>query len=306
VLILDEIHKYRDWRRVIKGLFDKRGAELKILVTGSARLDHYRRGGDSLQGRYHFHRLLPFSYKEVEKEFNDALDRLFRFGGFPEQLISASDAETQRWSREYRTRIIQEDLRDLENVSDISKLERMSLRLPELVGSPLSLNSLREDIQVAHKTVSRWVDILENLYMIFRLYPFGASRIRAVKKEAKHYHYDWTLIEEPGIRFENLIAVHLLKWVYFQQDTEGKDIELRYFRDRSMREVDFVITEKGRPTHFIETKLKYRKLHVPLRYLKQRFPQAEALLVTREKERELITKEGIHIISAKEFLGNLI
>ncbi len=263
-LVLDEIHKYSNWRQVVKGLYDKRGHELKLLITGSARLDYYRKGGDSLQGRYHFYRLLPLSFKELKVNTEAVLNDLLHFGGFPEPFSMASEKETRRWSREYRMRIINDDLRDLEDVSDISKLEHVVIRLPELVGSPLSINSLREDVQVAHTTIARWLNIMENLYMIFRIYPFGAPKIRAVRKESKHYHFDWTLIDDPGTRFENLVAVHLLKWCYFYQDTEGRNMELRYFRDIDRREVDFVIMENNKPIKFIECKLKDKAVSLPL------------------------------------------
>ncbi len=304
-LVLDEIHKYSNWRQVVKGLFDKRGRELKILVTGSARLDYYRKGGDSLQGRYHFYRLLPLTLKELSGR-KEGLDHLLAFSGFPEPFSLSSEKETRRWSREYRTRLIHEDLRDLEHVLDVSKLEQIALRLPDLAGSPLSINSLREDVNVSHQTVSRWVNILENLYLLFRLPPFGAPKIRAVKKEAKHYHYDWTLISDPGIRFENMMAVHLLQWAYFQQDAEGRDVELRYFRDIDRREVDFVIMEDGKPRRFIEAKTSFRHVHPGLKYLKVRFPGAEAVQVTREDTRDLVTKEGIRLTSAHAFLEELI
>jgi len=306
LLVLDEIHKYSNWRQVLKGLYDKRGHELNILVTGSARLDYYRRGGDSLQGRYHFYRLFPLTFREVRQMGGDPLMRLYTFGGFPELFSLASEKETRRWSREYRTRLIRDDLRDLEQVSDISKLEHIAIRLPELVGSPLSLNALREDLQVSHQTVSRWVGILENLYMIFRLPPFGAPKIRAVKKEAKHYHFDWTLIDEPGPRFENLLAVHLLKWVYYLQDAEGRDLELRYFRDVDRREVDFVITEKGKPIRFIEAKLKHKSVSQSLKYLGERFPGAQAIQVVLHDDVDVVTKDGIRVVKASTFLDTLV
>ncbi len=305
-IVLDEIHKYSNWRQVVKGLFDKRGDELKIIVTGSARLDYYRKGGDSLQGRYHFYRLMPFSLNELPHANQKGLEDLFRYGGFPEQYFSASETESARWSREYRMRVIQDDLRDLENVSDISKVEQVSVRLPVLVGAPLSINSLREDISVSHQTLSRWIQILENLYMIFRIYPFGQKKIRAVKKEAKHYHLDWNLIEDRGSRFENMMAVHLLKWIYFEQDTKGRDVELRFFRDIDRREVDFVIMEKNKPIKFIECKLKQKIVNPALMYLKKRFSNVEAIQISLEPAQDLMTKDGIRRMSASKFLLGLI
>ena len=185
LLVLDEIHKYTRWRQVVKGLYDKRKHELQILVTGSGRLDFYRHGGDSLQGRYHSYRLHPFSFEEISKHSNITLLDLLNYGGFPEPLINASLRESRRWSKEYRSRVINEDLYSLERVKDVALLEHLALRLPELVGSPLSINALRQDLQVSHQSVSRWLHMLENIFMIFRLYPLGAPKIRADKKEAK-------------------------------------------------------------------------------------------------------------------------
>jgi len=182
----------------------------------------------------------------------------------------------------------------------------MVIRLPDLVGSPLSLNSLREDLQVSHQSISRWMEMLENLYMVFRIYPFGAPRIRAVKKESKHYHLDWTVVSDMGSRFENLVACHLLKWVFFLQDTEGRNAELRYFRDVDKREVDFVIMEDNTPVHFIECKSSGKAQSPSLRYLKVRFPSVPATQVTLDEDIDLETKEGIHICSANLFLKDLV
>lgn len=185
----DEIHKYRSWRNYLKGLFDQHGAAQRILVTGSARLDLYRRGGDSLQGRYFYLRLHPFSVAELGGHA-DALPALLALGGFPEPLASGSQTFARRWAHSYRERLIREEVTSLETVSDLGKLELLALTLTERVGSPLSLNALREDLQVSQPTVARWVDALERVYGIFRLPPFGAPRLRAVKKERKHYHCD--------------------------------------------------------------------------------------------------------------------
>lgn len=305
-LVLDEIHKYSKWRQIVKGLYDKRGDELQIMITGSARLDYYRRGGDSLQGRYHFYRLFPLTCAELGASSLSTIEDLLVYGGFPEPFSLQSETQSRRWSREFRSRIVRDELTDLENVQDVGLIERMALRLSDLVGSPISINALRQDLQVSHQSVSRWIAMLENLYMIFRLYPFGAPKIRAVKKEAKHYHLDWTVVKERGYRFENLVACHLLKWCFFLQDTQGRDTELRYFRDVDKREVDFVLIEDENPVHFIECKLSGKSLSPSLRYLKVRFPSVKATQITLEKNVDLMTKQGIRICSAHKFLANLV
>jgi uncharacterized protein len=304
--VFDEIHKYRSWRNFLKGVFDGRRPSQRILVTGSARLDFYRHGGDSLQGRYHLLRLHPLSVAELKLKTPGELCDLLTLGGFPEPYFGGSEVEARRWSREYRDRLVREDVASLERVQDLGNIELLALRLPELVGSPLSINALREDLQVAHKTVANWLRILERLYAIFRLAPFGAPRLRAVKKEQKHYQFDWTLVPDPAARFENLVASHLLKWVHFEQDAKGRDLELRYFRDRDGREVDFVVTEKGVPLWFVEAKSADADVSSSLRSLKGRFPKAEAWQVSAAGTKDYVSPEGIRVAPATLFLSTLV
>ena len=305
LVVLDEIHKYSRWRQVVKGLFDKRKEEIRILVTGSAKLDHYRHGGDSLQGRYHFLHLHPLSFAEIGATTRNDLDDMLALGGFPEPFLSGSEKTARRWSKEYRSRLVTEDLQDLEQVKDIALVQQLVLRLPDLVAAPLSINSLREDLQVAHQTVARWLTILENLYMIFRIYPFGGPSIKAVKKGAKHYHLDWTVVSDPGARLENLVACHLLKWCHFLEDTEGRAMELRYYRDSSGREVDFVILEDGQPFMFVECKTSQGRRHRGLSYLKGKFPEVPAVLIDMQTQTDTISKDGIRFVNVTKFLGDL-
>ncbi len=306
LIVFDEIHKFRNWRVYLKGLYDRDSRSRKILVTGSARLDYYRFGGDSLQGRYHYLRLFPLSARELKMKSSADLDLLMRLGGFPEPFLGGSETQARRWSREYRSRLVREDVMVLEPLHHISLLEQLMIRLPDLVASPLSINSLREDLQVSHKTVSSWLDILERFYAIFRLPPFGAPRIRAVKKEQKHYHFDWTLVSDPSGRYENLIALHLLKYCAFRQDVEGLDTELRYFRDVDGREVDFVVVTDGHPEMFVECKLSDMEVSKGLKYLNARFPKVPAYQVSLQGQKDFETPEGIRVCPAITLLNQLV
>jgi hypothetical protein len=306
----DEIHKYRGWRNYLKGLVDaqsRAGAvRRRILVTGSARLDFYRFGGDSLQGRYFYLRLHPFSLAELGGH-TDALPALLALGGFPEPFLSGSERFARRWTIAYRERLIREELASLETVSDLGRLELLAAALPARVGSPLSLNALREDLQVSHQTVARWADMLERVYGIFRIAPFGAPRLRAVKKERKHYHYDWSVVQDQGARFENLVASHLLKWAEYQVDTQGREVELRYFRDIDRREVDFVLVQRGgAPIAFVECKLGDEPVAPGLRYLKARFPEVIAWQVSAFGQRDHVSPEGIRVAPAVRLLRELV
>jgi len=304
--IFDEIHKYRSWRNYLKGIYDGRPEGQQILVTGSARLEMYRFSGDSLQGRYHLLRLHPFSVAELGIDTTDEFQQLLTRSGFPEPFLCDSDVEARRWSREHRNLLIYEEMTSLEQVQDLGNIELLMLRLPDLVGSPLSINAIREDLQLSHKTVDKWIRIMERLYAVFRLPPFGAPGIRGVKKAQKHYHYDWSVIQDAAKRFENLVASHLLKWVHYRQDTEGLDLELRYFRDIDGREVDFVISERGKPLMFVECKWADTPVDRNLRYLKKRFPKVDTWQISAAGKKNYITGEGIRISPALEFLGTLI
>lgn len=304
--VFDEIHKYRTWRNYLKGLFDGRPRSQRILVTGSARLELYGRGGDSLQGRYHLLRLHPLSVAELGITSTTELRDLMNLGGFPEPFFGGSQVEARRWSREHRNLILREEVASLERVQDLGNLELLALRLPDLVGSPLSINALREDLQVSHKTLSSWIAVFERLCVLFRVMPFGPPGVRAIRKASKHHHFDWTLPQDVGARFENLVACHLLKWVHHQQDVEGRDVELRYFRDPNGREVDFVVVERRKVLALVECKSGDAEIDPGLRFLKSRYPDAAAWQISASGRKDYQSAEGIRVCPAARFLATLV
>lgn len=271
LVILDEVHKYAKWRSLVKGFYDKNKSSVSFLVTGSARLDYYRKGGDSLQGRYHYYRLHPFSATELMRNPDaDTIKQLLTYGGFPEPFLKASERFHRRWLREVSHRVIHEDLAGLENVRELSNLDLLLHHLPACIGSPISVNSLSKLLQVAPQTIDHWLTIFERLYLCYRIPPFGAKRIRAVRKEKKLYFWDWSHVSDPGPRFENMVAGHLLKYCHAIEDTEGHDMELRYIRDTDKREVDFVVIRDGVPEFAVECKSGERNAAPACRYFRER------------------------------------
>jgi predicted AAA+ superfamily ATPase len=270
LLILDEIHKYKLWRGLVKGFYDKNKGSQNYLVTGSARLDLYRKGGDSLMGRYRYLRLHPFSVNELSMSSSNDLESLLKFGGFPEPFLRQSEREQKLWCKERQYRIVNDDITGLESLNDYSRIETLMECLNPRVGSLLSLQSLEEDLQVTQKTVAHWVEILERVYYLFRIYPYGAPKIRALKKMPKVYFWDWGEVEEPGPKFENMVASHLLKYCHFLEDTEGEKMELRYLRDTDQREIDFVVLKNKRPLFAVECKTGEKNPSKWIGYFKQR------------------------------------
>ena len=271
LVIFDELHKYSGWRGLIKGLYDKHRSSLSFLVTGSARLDYYRKGGDSLQGRYHYYRLHPFSLAECGRRPDaQSVAHLLRFGGFPEPFLRGEERFHRRWLREHSERVVHEDLRDLEQVREVTRLDLLLAHLPSCVGAPLSVNRLSTLLQASHESVERWIAAFERLYLCYRLAPFGSARIRAVRKERKLYFWDWSRVNDSGPRFENLVAGHLLKYCHLVEDTQGHTMELRFVRDTDGREIDFVVLRDGRPELAVECKSGDRSAAPACRYFRER------------------------------------
>ncbi len=306
LLIFDEIHKYKTWRNYLKGIYDKNSNQQKILVTGSAQLDILREGGDSLQGRYHYLRLMPLTFRELKMKTVADAQNLFELSGFPEPYNAQSKTKANRWSRQYRERIVRQEVSSNEMVQDLGNMEILYHRIPELVGGTLSINSLVEDIQISHKTISNWIKIFEKLYAVFRIAPFGSAKVKALKKEQKVFLYDWNAIVDNGARFENFLAVHILKWVFYQQDCFGRNIDLRYYRDKLHREVDFVLVENNKPILFIEAKYSDAEISKGLIYLKNKFPHVESMQLHMNGKKNYVNENGIKVTHVINYLNTLI
>ena len=265
-VVYDEVHKFARWRNLIKGIYDTHKDHLKLIITGSARLDLYRKGGDSLLGRYEYYRLHPFSILESDCSVQD----LMKFSGFPEPLFAGSERIWRKWQNERIQKIIHEDIQSLENIREISMLDLLIENLPHRVGSPLSLKSIREDLEVSHDAVKSWLDIFDRMYLTFRVSPFGNPKIRAVKKEQKIYFYDWSFCVNAGSLFENLVASHLLKYCHYIEDSEGFKMELQFIRDTDKREIDFVVIKDRKPIFAVECKTGDKGLSPHISYFQQR------------------------------------
>lgn len=261
-LVFDELHKFPRWKNWIKGIYDAEKELHQILVTGSARLDIYKRGGDSLMGRYHYYRLHPFTLNEIPKSVGkkNALDRLMKFGGFPEPFISGDETEARRWRKERFDRVLKDDIRELESIKEINNISLLVDLLKSRVGSPIVISNLARDLQVAPNTVKNWIEILEKMYLVFKVPLYTHKLARSLQKPFRIYFYDNADVDvdqhdDQGAKFENLVANHLLKMLNFLEDTQGYKCELRYIRDKDGREVDFCIVIDNKVVELIEVKL---------------------------------------------------
>ena len=259
LIVLDELHKMQGWKAWLKGVYDVEGLPPALLVTGSARLAAFRKTGDSLAGRHFHHRLHPLDLKEAVShaglEAADVLQRLLRVGGFPEPFLRGSERWYRRWRRSHTDAILREDLLALSAVRDIQSIETLIELMRHRVGSPLSADSLARDLQKSRNTVQHWLELLENLYVVFRITPWHRSVARSLLKVPKYYFYDSAMpAGGDGPRLENVVACALLKETHRAQDTAGADIALQYVRDRDGREVDFLIVKDGQPWQLVEVK----------------------------------------------------
>jgi predicted AAA+ superfamily ATPase len=271
LIILDEIHKYKDWKSLIKGFYDLNKSDTQFLVTGSARLDYFRKGGDSLQGRYHYYRLHPLTLDEISPDCSASqVPNLLRFGGFPEPQIKSTETHWKRWERERAKRVIFEDLVSLENVRNVSQVELLASLLPHRTGSLLSINNLSTDLQVAFETTEKWVSMLENLYVCFRISPWINSTLRSLKKEKKVYMWDWSVCSDESAKYENMVASHLFKFCHLLEDARGEEMALQFIRNAQGKEIDFVVVKNQKPWFAVECKTDDRQLSKQISYYAER------------------------------------
>ncbi|MBI4655483.1 MAG: ATP-binding protein [Elusimicrobia bacterium] len=325
--VFDEIHKYSKWKNYLKGVYDSYAGEFAFIVTGSGRLDLFKKGGDSLLGRYFSLPLFPLTVGEILGGIPDwnafkqmladmpepsgsrkVYESLIRLSGFPEPFLRDSERFYRMWFQERKTLLIREDIRNAYAIREISNMEVLSNILPERIGSPLSINSLREDVGVSFDTLKAWLLTLSQFYYIFKISPFSKSISRALKKESKIYLYDWVEVPDESFRFENLAAFHIYKAVNLWRVMGQARADLFYLRDKEKREVDFILTENNKPLVLIECKLNEEDFSGNLLSFQNKLEAPFAV--------QLVNKRGIcrktsrngfiqWMVSAERFLGAL-
>ena len=261
LVIFDELHKMEQWKAWLKGIYDVEGMPPALLVTGSARLDAFRKTGDSLAGRHFQFRLHPLDFKEALAlsglSGDEIFTRLMTVGGFPEPFLKGARGYYNRWKRSHIDVILKEELLTLTGVRDIQSMETLIELLRARVGSPVSANSLARDLQKSPNTIRHWLQLLEDLYVVFKLVPYHKNIARALLKEPKYYFYDNGMVQgDEGTRLENLVACALLKEVQRAQDVDGADLDLQYLRTKDGHEIDFLVTREKQPHQLIEVKWK--------------------------------------------------
>ena len=259
IVVFDEIHKFGAWKRFLKGFFDVYGELCHIVVTGSSKLNVYRRSGDSLMGRYFLYRIHPLTVGElVRSHLGEKLiqepkklsekkwQQLLTHGGFPEPFLKNNARFSTNWRRMRFEQLIKEDIRDLSRIQELSQLGLLASLLRECVCGEVNHSTLAKQIKVSSPTIARWLETLEAFYYCFPVRPWFKNVTRSLRKEPKYYLWDWAYLKNPGARAENFVAVHLLKAVHFWTDRGFGEFGLHYLRDKEKREVDFIVTRDGR------------------------------------------------------------
>ncbi|MFC1813013.1 ATP-binding protein [Thermodesulfobacteriota bacterium] len=274
LIILDEIHKYSDWKNYLKGIYDGYSDEFRFLVTGSGRLDLSRKRGDSLAGRYmHFH-LYPFTIGEmfavstgmidtsvlleIPEQNNmaiEAWETIFYVSGFPEPFLKGTKLKYRRWIKSYHSQVIRDDIRDEYAVRQIDTMEALYSLLPGCVGNPFSASNHAHTLKISHKTVSSWISVFEHFFLVFKLRPYSKRISRSLVKGPKIYFYDPCRVQDEAFRFENMVALELNRAVTLWTDFGFGEYELWYLRNKEKEEVDFLVTESGKPQFMVEAKL---------------------------------------------------
>lgn len=277
LVIFDEIHKYKHWKNYLKGIYDQFHDEYKFLVSGSGRLDLYQKGGDSLAGRYFLFHLYPFTLAELSdnrKDFDKFIEspinafdinksqetknawfKLYTVGGFPEPFVKGKKAFWTKWSGNYVRQIIYEDIRNISDIRNVDNVEILFSLLPSRVGSPISINNIARDLQVAFETVKSWLRLFDIFYLTFRISPWIRKISRAILKEKKLYLFNYPEIPDESTRFENMVALELWRAVHSWNEYGYGRFNLYYVRNKEKEEVDFLIADYNKPLLLVETKL---------------------------------------------------
>lgn len=319
LIILDEIHKYKDWKNYLKGVYDRFHREYLFLVSGSGRLDLYQKGGDSLAGRYFLFHLLPFTIAELAQNnigfdaftsnplvmhmegFSDAMhiwSLLSTLSGFPEPYLSGKHTTYRRWSGTYAKQLIREDIRDMTDIKSIQDMETLYLLLPSKIGSPLSITSLAQDLKVAYNSVQNWLSVLERFFMIFSIYPWTKKISRAIQKERKVYIWDSPRIRNEGALFENMVAIELYRAVTAWNDMGWGRFSLHFIKNKEQQEVDFLIAQDGAPFLLVETKLSEGKPTSALRKFQAMLNVPAVQLVHNADAYRINSNAGHRILTA--------
>lgn len=305
LLILDEIQKMAEWKNYLKGIYDTKPPHQSILVTGSARLEIFNQIGDSLAGRYFLHRFLPLSPSECYKVHEPyTIDQFLERGGFPEPFLAEDNVDADRWRLQYIESLLNVDVLDFEAIHDLKTMRLIFELLRERVGSPISYNSIAEDVAVSPTTVKKYIQILEALYIVFRVTPYSRNIARSLLKEPKIYFFDNGLVKESnGAKFENFVATCLLKHVYEKVDKLGQRYELAYLQTKEKKEVDFALIREGEIESMVEVKYANASLSQGLIYFKEKY-SIPGIQIVKELKRERLD-DGIKILNADSYLRSL-
>lgn len=311
LVIFDELHKLKNWKSWLKGIYDTESIPPSIVVTGSAKLDVCKKAGDSLAGRFFEFRLHPLDLKEIKSatgpdKLEEKLDRLLKIGGFPEPFLESDESYYNRWKRSHLDIILKQDLIDLENVQQITSIETLIQLLKRKIGSPISYSSLAEDLQCSDKTVKRWLTILETLYVVFKVPPFHRNISRSILKAPKYYFYDTGQApDEPGMKLENLVACALLKEMHFREDCLGEKWDVYYLRNKDGREIDFFLTKEDKPSLMIEVKWSDAERSSSFSLFEKYLTGAKKIQIVKELKREKTYPDGVEIRTAQNWLSEM-
>jgi len=337
-IVFDEIHKRKRWRDILKGAYDLFGHEFRFLITGSARLDLFRRSGDSLIGRYNLFHMMPLNIAEIthvksadcflkQRQFHkltasfdnnisrrlapdiiDACDALLRYGPFPEPFLRQNIRFCRKWHQDYLTLVIREELRDVSRVTELDKIENLLLLLPPRIMAPLSMAKLARELEAAHTTVKNWLEQLKRLYLIFPVPPWTGRVARGLRKEKKWYFLDWYYAPEGAARLENMTATYLYRACLAMTDMGYGNYRLYYVRTLDKKEIDFVVARDNSPVMAVEVKSGDLKLSRSLKNRNKRFFDSSTLGVQVVDQRNVLQKyaNDTWVVSVERFLPVLV
>ena len=298
--VVDEIQRVPELLLAIKKSVDEDRRPGRFLLTGSANLMALPTVADSLAGRMETLMLLPLSQSEIENRPANWIDRVFAGefptanppvlgsnlvervlrGGYPEAVARPTEKRRTAWARQYIDAIIQRDVRDVAEIDKLDQLPRFLRALAQTAGQMCNYSELGGQVGLDGKTVSRYIRVFEQMYLLKRIDVWARNRLKRVVKTPKLQFIDsgllgiLTNISHKDVQLDKTGYGHILESFVFGEllkhtTTSDDDYRLLYYRDADKFEVDIVIENSAGQLVGVEVKASATVKERDLRGLKK-------------------------------------
>ncbi len=261
-VILDEIQNVPELFSYIQGVVDESGKTGQYILTGSQNFLLLEKISQTLAGRIYIYHLLPFSYSELEKTYEQTqLEHIYR-GGYPR--IYDKNIDPIDFFPSYIQTYLERDVRTIININNLNLFSAFVRLCASRIGQIFNASSISNELGVDYKTIQSWLALLETSFVIYKLKPWHRNFNKRIIKSPKIYFYDTGLAchllnlkraDDLNTHFAkgNLFENYIINEVIKSNWNKGIHLPLYFWRDRTGNEIDLLI-EEGEKVKLVEIK----------------------------------------------------